>query len=105
MNKDTNIIEIRPIVAPNDLQAMFTPSSKDIEFINNSRKEIAAILSGEDKRMLVVVGPCSIHDYDSAIDYANQLKLMKDSNKNLYLVMRVYFEKGKNCTWKWASCL
>lgn len=101
MNKDTNIIEIRPIVAPNDLQAMFTPSSKDVEFINNSRKEIAAILSGEDKRMLVVVGPCSIHDYDSAIDYANQLKHMKDSNKNLYLVMRVYFEKPRSRTgWK-----
>jgi len=101
MNKDTNIIEIRPIVAPNDLQAMFTPSSKDIEFINNSRKEITAILNGEDKRMLVVVGPCSIHDYDSAIDYANLLKQMKYSNKNLYLVMRVYFEKPRSRTgWK-----
>ena len=101
MNKDTNIIEIRPIVAPNDLQAMFTPSSKDIEFITNSRKEIASILNGEDKRMLVVVGPCSIHDYDSAIDYAKQLQQMKESNANLYLVMRVYFEKPRSRTgWK-----
>ena len=101
MNKDTNIIEIRPIVAPNDLQAMFSPSTQDIEFIINSRKEIANILTGKDKRMLVVVGPCSIHDYDSAIDYAKQLKQMTELNKNLYLVMRVYFEKPRSRTgWK-----
>lgn len=101
MNKDTNIIEIRPILAPIDLQAKFSPSAEDIEFITNSRNEIANILTGKDKRMLVVVGPCSIHDYDSAIDYAKQLRQLKDGNKNLYLVMRVYFEKPRSRTgWK-----
>jgi 3-deoxy-7-phosphoheptulonate synthase len=101
MNKDTNIIEIKSVVAPCDLQAMFTPSKDDIDFIVNSRKEIANILNGSDKRMLVVVGPCSIHNYDSAIDYAKQLRKLKEANPNLYLVMRVYFEKPRSRTgWK-----
>jgi 3-deoxy-7-phosphoheptulonate synthase len=101
MNKDTNILEIKPIVTPHDLFNMYYPSKEDIDFIVDSRKDIANILNGTDNRMLVVVGPCSIHDYDSAIDYANQLLELKKSNKNLFLVMRVYFEKPRSRTgWK-----
>jgi 3-deoxy-7-phosphoheptulonate synthase len=101
MNKDTNIIEIKPIVTPNDLLNMYYPSKEDIDFIVDSRKDITNILNGTNNRMLVIVGPCSIHDYDSAIDYAKQLLQLKNSNKNLYLVMRVYFEKPRSRTgWK-----
>jgi 3-deoxy-7-phosphoheptulonate synthase len=101
MNKDTNIIEIKPIVTPNDLHTMYSPCKTDCDFIVNSRCDITNILNGTDNRMLVIVGPCSIHDYDSAIDYAKQLVQLKESNKNLYLVMRVYFEKPRSRTgWK-----
>lgn len=68
-------------------------------FINESRKTIENILSGKDNRMLVIVGPCSIHNYDQAIEYAKKLYEVK--YENLYIVMRVYFEKPRTCLgWK-----
>jgi 3-deoxy-7-phosphoheptulonate synthase len=71
----------------------------DKEFINKSRKTIENILSGEDKRLLVVVGPCSIHNYSEALKYAKKLKEIK--TENLFIVMRVYFEKPRTCLgWK-----
>ena len=96
-----NIIEIQPIIAPSELHGKYTLSSLDKEFISQSRHEIANILCGKDERLLVVVGPCSIHDYDTAIAYATSLKTMKETNTNLYIVMRVYFEKPRSRTgWK-----
>ncbi len=69
------------------------------DFINNSRKTIEHILSGTDNRLLVVVGPCSIHNYEQAIEYAKKLK--EENYKNLFIVMRVYFEKPRTCLgWK-----
>ena len=68
-----NIIEIQPIIAPSELHGKYTLSSLDKEFISQSRHEIANILCGKDERLLVVVGPCSIHDYDTAIAYATSL--------------------------------
>lgn len=69
------------------------------DFINESRKTIENILSGKDDRMLVIVGPCSIHNYVQAIEYAK--KLHEGKYKNLFIVMRVYFEKPRTCLgWK-----
>lgn len=71
----------------------------DYNFINTSRKTIENILSGKDDRMLVIVGPCSIHNYVQAIEYAK--KLHEGKYKNLFIVMRVYFEKPRTCLgWK-----
>ena len=66
------------------------------------RKEIRATLKGDDKRLLVVVGPCSIHDEAAAFDYANRLALLRDKVKDkLLVVMRVYFEKPRTTVgWK-----
>jgi len=101
MYKDTNILDIKPIIAPIEVQSKYTPSNIDIDFVIKSRQEIFAILNGEDSRMIVVVGPCSIHDYDAAISYAKRLKHIQESVKNLYLIMRVYFEKPRSRTgWK-----
>jgi 3-deoxy-7-phosphoheptulonate synthase len=101
MYKDINILDIKPIIAPIEVQTKYTPLPENIDFIIKSRKEISAILNGEDNRMIVVVGPCSIHDYDAAIAYAKQLTHIQESVKNLYLVMRVYFEKPRSRTgWK-----
>ena len=101
MNKNANISDLKAIVPPLDLQVKYMPTQQDIEFICETRKEIENILVNKDQRVLTIVGPCSIHDYDTAIAYAKELKLMKDQNTNLYIVMRVYFEKPRSRTgWK-----
>ena len=102
MTSNTNIQEIKEIIPPHVLQNTFQPNEKDIDFINSSRKTIEEILVGNDKRLLVVVGPCSIHDYESALEYAKLLlKSIVKTYSNLFLVMRVYFEKPRSRTgWK-----
>lgn len=71
-------------------------------FIAESRKTIANIIKGSDKRLLVVVGPCSIHDTKAALDYAQKLAKLRDELKDdLFIVMRVYFEKPRTTIgWK-----
>ena len=99
---NANIAEIKEILPPFDLQMKYPLSEDDNAFVCRTRAEISNILTGKDPRLLVVVGPCSIHDYDAAIDYANQLLKIKEKTKtNLYIVMRVYFEKPRSRTgWK-----
>ncbi len=72
------------------------------DFIVSARKTIANIIAGEDKRLLVVVGPCSIHDPEAAMEYAHKLVKLKDQFKDeLFIVMRVYFEKPRTTVgWK-----
>ena len=70
--------------------------------VSNSRKSIENILDGKDERILVVVGPCSIHDEVACLEYAKKLKKLSDEvNNTLLLVMRVYFEKPRTTVgWK-----
>ncbi len=72
------------------------------DFIVESRETIADIIKGKDKRLLVVVGPCSVHDTQSALDYAKKLSNLKAQlDADLFIVMRVYFEKPRTTTgWK-----
>ncbi len=93
---------ITPIIAPGDLRQVFPLSEKNREFVQKSREQIKSILSREDKRLMVVVGPCSIHDTEAAIDYAKRLKTLSSMVSNqLLLVMRVYFEKPRTTVgWK-----
>ncbi len=72
------------------------------DFIVDARKTIANIVKGKDKRLLVVVGPCSIHDPKVAIEYAKKLAKLRDALKDdLFIVMRVYFEKPRTTIgWK-----
>lgn len=72
------------------------------DFIVDARQTIADILKGKDKRLLVVVGPCSIHDTKAAIEYAEKLATLRDKLKDdLFIVMRVYFEKPRTTVgWK-----
>jgi 3-deoxy-7-phosphoheptulonate synthase len=71
-------------------------------FVRESREIVSNILDRTDHRLMVVVGPCSIHDRDAAIDYATRLKALSDElNDTLYIIMRVYFEKPRTTTgWK-----
>tara|TARA_A100001388_G_scaffold218978_1_gene169612 strand:- start:1624 stop:2655 length:1032 start_codon:yes stop_codon:yes gene_type:complete len=92
-------MEVSP---PNEVisEMPITPESSELVF--KSRKEISDILHGKDDRLAVVVGPCSIHDPESAIEYANKLKKLENKySDNLKIVMRVYFEKPRTTVgWK-----
>jgi 3-deoxy-7-phosphoheptulonate synthase len=72
------------------------------ELVERSRAEISRVFQGKDDRLVVVVGPCSIHDHDEALDYARQLKTHADALRDdLLIVMRVYFEKPRTTVgWK-----
>jgi len=93
---------IENLTSPAELAEQIPLSSATADFIIQSRKDIEAVISGEDKRLLVVIGPCSIHDTAAAIDYAKKLTVLRDKYKNeLLIVMRVYFEKPRTTVgWK-----
>ncbi len=96
------IAAITPIIAPADLRQVFPLSDKNRAFVQHSREQIKRILNRQDRRLMVVVGPCSIHDTDAAIDYARRLKALSAKVENrLLLVMRAYFEKPRTTVgWK-----
>ncbi|PLX77910.1 MAG: 3-deoxy-7-phosphoheptulonate synthase [Desulfuromonas sp.] len=96
------ITGISPIIAPAELKQVFPLSGESAEFVTESRTAIQNILSNRDRRLMAVVGPCSIHDPDAAIDYAKKLAtLSKELEDQLLLVMRVYFEKPRTTIgWK-----
>jgi 3-deoxy-7-phosphoheptulonate synthase len=96
MTSNINISEIKQIISPDNLLLKYAPSESDNQFISKSRNDISNILIGSDKRLLVIVGPCSIHNYDLAIEYAKKLKEQMATNPNVYIVMRVYFEKPRS---------
>jgi 3-deoxy-7-phosphoheptulonate synthase len=96
------ITGITPIIAPADLRQVFPLSAAHAEFVNKSRQCLKEILQRRDQRLMVVVGPCSIHDTDAAVDYARRLAaLARRVDDQLMLVMRVYFEKPRTTVgWK-----
>lgn len=96
------IKSITPIIAPTDLRQVFPVSAESGACVSSSRESINRILRGEDKRLMVVVGPCSIHDPKGALEYAERLAaLSKEVGEELLLIMRVYFEKPRTTIgWK-----
>jgi len=99
---NVRIISSAPMVSPNTLIKKIPQSSKASQGVFSARQVIKEILYGEDKRLMVLVGPCSIHDTKAAIEYANKLlKLKKELDEDLFIVMRVYFEKPRTTVgWK-----
>ncbi len=97
-----NVSGITPVIAPADLRQVFPLSVKDRDFVSRSRGQIKEILQRRDQRLMVVVGPCSIHDIDAAKEYAVRLaELSHRVSDQLLLVMRVYFEKPRTTIgWK-----
>jgi 3-deoxy-7-phosphoheptulonate synthase len=90
------------MVSPNTLIKKFPQSAKASKGVFSARQIIKDILYGEDKRLMVLVGPCSIHDTKAAIEYANKLLQLKEElDQHLFIVMRVYFEKPRTTVgWK-----
>lgn len=93
---------ITPIIAPAELRSVFPMSEHARQFVSRSRDTIKDIIQRRDKRLMVVVGPCSVHDPCAAVEYASRLAdLAKQVQDQLFLVMRVYFEKPRTTVgWK-----
>ena len=99
---DTRIKIVRPLLTPALLEEWLPITEQAYALVESSRAAISRVLHGQDDRLVVVVGPCSIHDHDQAMDYARQLKVQADALKDdLLIVMRVYFEKPRTTVgWK-----
>ena len=100
--ENLNIVDVLPITSPKKLKDLLPVSDSVIETVLNARKAIKSILEGEDSRILMVVGPCSIHDTQAALEYAECLKKLADEvSETVLVVMRVYFEKPRTTVgWK-----
>ena len=99
---DTRIGAVRPLITPALLQEWLPVPAAALALVEQSRTAISKVLHGKDDRLIVVVGPCSIHDHAQALDYANRLKPIADElERELIMVMRVYFEKPRTTVgWK-----
>lgn len=101
-HNDTRINDRRPLLPPAILIEELPISEVATQAVDLGRKEASRILSGKDDRLAVVVGPCSIHDPNAAIEYAQKLKPLREKFKDdLAIIMRVYFEKPRTVVgWK-----
>ncbi len=99
---DVRIREIKELVPPSHLVREFPCSEQAATTVYETRRAIHEILHGRDRRLLVVIGPCSIHDPESAVEYAHKLAARRrDLAGQLEIVMRVYFEKPRTTVgWK-----
>ena len=100
--ENVNVTAQEILVTPAQLKAELPMSAAARETVTHARKVIRDILDGRDHRVFVVVGPCSIHDVDAAMEYAQRLRKLADELKDsLFIVMRVYFEKPRTTVgWK-----
>ncbi|MDO7883236.1 3-deoxy-7-phosphoheptulonate synthase [Salinibacterium soli] len=100
--RNQRVTSFTTLPSPAALRDELPLSEANEELVNRSRAEVEHILSGEDDRLLVVVGPCSVHDPVAALDYARRLApLAAELSDDLLVVMRVYFEKPRsNGGWK-----
>jgi 3-deoxy-7-phosphoheptulonate synthase len=100
--ENLNIVWQSTLLPPSQLHEDIPASARATQTVSAARRALTDILSGRDPRLLVVVGPCSIHDTQAAIEYAHHLKGLADElTDQLFIVMRVYFEKPRTTVgWK-----
>lgn len=100
--RNININDIKPLLSPEMVMHQLPSTVEVNQHIESSRRVISDILQGRDKRFLAIVGPCSVHDEKSALEYAQKLHhLAEQVSDSLYIVMRVYFEKPRTTVgWK-----
>ena len=99
---DLNVLSEETLISPEQLKQRVPVSAKALATVAGGRIAIKRILQRQDPRLFIIVGPCSIHDTNAAMDYASKLKTLADEvDDTLLLVMRVYFEKPRTTTgWK-----
>ena len=97
-----HVVETRPLSPPRVLKSALPITDASAQTVVDGRESVKRVLAGEDRRLLVVIGPCSIHDPKSSLEYARKLNaLRQELNDRLYFVMRVYFEKPRTTIgWK-----
>jgi 3-deoxy-7-phosphoheptulonate synthase len=100
--EDLNIAACEPLIKPHDLKQRLPITPGVADTVISSRAIVRDILDRRDKRLMIVVGPCSIHDPQAAVDYGTRLRKLADKVQDrLYLIMRVYFEKPRSTIgWK-----
>ncbi|NCC63705.1 MAG: 3-deoxy-7-phosphoheptulonate synthase [Spirochaetia bacterium] len=95
-NVDIRIKQIEPLSTPEELFSRFPVDDQTSQMIHQSRQTVNDIIQGRDRRLLAIVGPCSLHDRNAALAYASKLKeLAKKVEDEMYVVMRTYFEKPR----------
>lgn len=99
---DLRIEKLRPVMSPALLLEKLSLTPKQINTVRQARLKTQKIVHGDDDRLIVVVGPCSIHDPDAALEYASRLKKVAQKHqRDLHIIMRVYFEKPRTTVgWK-----
>ena len=102
LTDDLKITSMKEMISPSDLIEQLPMSEKAIQTVVECRSEIINILNRDDDRLMIIVGPCSIHDVKAATEYAEKLSRIKDKvKKNILVIMRVYFEKPRTVIgWK-----
>src|SRR5499425_1878973 len=96
---DTRIAGYEPLLAPSALLDQVPLGEAAAATVEQSRAEVRAVLDGADDRLLVIAGPCSVHDPAAALDYAGRLREARARHRaDLLIVMRVYFEKPRTVT-------
>jgi 3-deoxy-7-phosphoheptulonate synthase len=100
--RDTRIDRVVPLVAPDALLEELPLGGEQADVVVGGRRDVHAILEGEDERLLAVVGPCSVHDPEATLEYAGRLaRLAGELDGKLLVAMRVYFEKPRTTIgWK-----
>jgi len=96
MINNIHIEKVKLLISPGELKKKYPATAGTDALVANTREAVKKILKKEDDRLLAVVGPCSIHDRNAALEYAEKLqKLSKEVNDQFLLIMRVYFEKPR----------
>ena len=97
-----HVVGVTRLITPAQIKEQLPAKTSHLQLVSEARSTARSILCGEDDRMLVVVGPCSIHDPESALDYARRLAAVsREVSDRLFIVMRVYFEKPRTTIgWK-----
>lgn len=100
--ENLNVSSQEILITPAEIKRRLPVSSKAALTVENARRSVQNIIDSKDHRLLIVVGPCSIHDIKAAHEYAQKLKALADKvSDTLFIVMRVYFEKPRTTTgWK-----
>jgi 3-deoxy-7-phosphoheptulonate synthase len=101
--ENQNLSEVRPLIPPKQAKAMLPASAAAAEVVLRARRAVRDVLHGRDpRRLVVIVGPCSLHDPEAALDYAERLRrAAAESEDELVVLMRAYFEKPRTTVgWK-----
>jgi 3-deoxy-7-phosphoheptulonate synthase len=100
--QNVHVVKAEPLVAPETLKRELPAADAIYEGVLHARAAVRAIIAGQDRRLMAIVGPCSIHDPEAALEYAQRLRRLSDRlREKIFVIMRVYFEKPRTTIgWK-----